>query len=101
MNTGMPRNVFIMKSSQRIEHSAGCLSPGLVHVQQHKTRSCVSDYGLLGIGQGLLRMKSGCQDTSGTEPLVAVSFSLAERVSLLLVFFLQESCQYCLRSMGL
>lgn len=29
-----------------------------------KTRSCVSDYGLLGIGQGLLRMKSGCQDTS-------------------------------------
>lgn len=55
----------------------GCLSvsgPGAcvtarVHV---KTRSCVSDYGLLGIGEGLLRMKSVCQ---------AVSFSLAECVS--------------------
>lgn len=44
-----------------------------MHVRRPKRLSRVADYGLLGIGQGLLRMKSGCQDTTGTEPLVAVS----------------------------
>lgn len=55
-------------------HPAGYRSLVLVHVQRPKRLSRVADYGLLGIAQGLLRMKSGSQDTTGTEPLVAVSF---------------------------
>lgn len=75
-------------------HPTGYLSPGLVHVQRPKRLSRVADYGLLGIGQGLLRMKSGCQDTAGTEPLVAVSFRtgfLSVIVSLFLTGFLSVS----------
>lgn len=93
MNTGMPRNVFIMKSSQRTEHSVGSMS---VSPARKDSVVCVWLWAA-GDWAGIIADEIWL---SGHKPFQSLLLNVFPLL-LLLVFFLQASCQYHLRSMGL